>query len=335
MPDFDHVATWLDRKLMNEGCSPATIDKYRGYLLRLDEYLRSEHQVDLLGADPDHLLTFTGLHMHRAGLSPRSRQALVAAVKGFYRWALRQHLVTKDLVVDLEYPKAGRKLPNVAQLETIERLLMAPDLDTLQGVRDVTMMAMLAGCGLRRGGLCSLNESNLIWTNLSGKRRLIVRVTEKGNRQRDIPAPNDVWLLVRAYLGHPELAAIDRSLPDGDQVLFVSLNNRMVSPDQYHGETRRISARSVDDMIKSYGRKLGLPDKQLHAHAFRHAFGTQLAEDGTSLREIQDLLGHVDIKTTEIYTRLATERLAKTVDSSNPLAKIRTPVRGLENILEN
>ncbi len=335
MSDFDHVETWLERKLMNEARSPATVSKYRGYLVRLRDYLVNEQQVDLLEADADMLLDFSGLFMHKQGLSPRSRRALVAAVRGFYAWALKQGLVTIDPARDIDYPNAGRKLPDVAQLQTLEKLIMAPDINTLKGIRDCAMLAVMAGCGLRRGGLCRLNESNLVWTRLEEKQRLLVRVTEKGERERIIPAPDDVFLLLRAYLGHKDLAAIDRTLEDGDQVLFVSLNNRMLTEDKYHGEARRISPRSVDDMIKAYGRKLNLPKKELHAHAFRHAFGTQLAEDGVSLREIQDLLGHEDPKTTEIYTRLATQRLARTVDQSNPLAKIRTPVKELVNILEH
>lgn len=335
MSDFDHVETWLERKQLNEGRSALTVSKYRGYLTRLHDYLATEQSVELLQADTEMLLDFSGLFMHRQGLSPRSRRALVASIRGFYAWANKQGLINGDPAKNLDYPKAGRPLPDVAQLQTLERLMMAPDINTLKGIRDCAMLAMLAGCGLRRAGLCSLNESNLIWTTLEEKKRLLVRVTEKGDKERVIPAPGEVFLLLRAYLGHPDLAPIDRTLEDGDRVLFISLNNQRITPDKYHGEARRISPKSVDDMIKHYGRQLDLPAKELHAHAFRHAFGTQLAEDGVSLREIQDLLGHQDPKSTEIYTRLATQRLARTVDKSNPLAKIRTPVKGLENILEH
>jgi integrase/recombinase XerD len=335
MSDFEHVETWLNWKLMNQGKSELTITKYRRYLQTLEEYLRDDQSVELLQADSEMLVNFTGLYMHQKGLSPRSRRALVAAVKGFYQWALKQRLIPIDVTGDLEYPNAGRKLPDVATLKTAEALIMAPDIDTLKGIRDCTIMAVLTGLALRVSGLCNLNESNLIWTEIDGKQRLIIKVTEKGKRERMLPAPNDVWLLIRAYLGHPDLAAIDRSLPSGDQVLFVSLNNRMISQDKYHGEARRISPRSIDDMIKGYGRKLKLPEKQLHSHALRHLFGAEMAEDDVSLRTVQELLGHESPKTTAIYTQLAMRRLTRTVDQSNPLGKIHTPVRGLEKILEN
>lgn len=334
MSDFEQVDRWLNWKLMNQGRAQVTIDKYRRYLSMLSDYLSAlSPSVTLLEADREHLLHFTGLHMHQKGMSPRSRQAVVAAVKGFYTWAKKNGLVSQQPADQLEYPKAGKRLPDVATLRTVERLLMAPDISTLKGIRDCTMIAMLAGTALRVAALCNLNESSLIWTQIDGKDRLLIKARQKGDRDHVVPAPYDVWLLVRAYLGHPDLAVIDRTLPDGDQVLFVSYNNMRISPENYHGEARRISPRSVDDMIKKYGRDLGLPDKQLHAHALRHLYGTELAEDGTSLREIQDLLGHEDPKTTEIYTRLATRRLARTVDKSNPLAKINSPVRDLANML--
>jgi integrase/recombinase XerD len=334
MSDFEHVETWLNWKLSNQGKSELTIIKYRRYLQRLEEYLRDDQSVDLLQADSEMLVNFTGLYMHQKGMKPNSRRALVAAVKGFYLWALKQRLISRDVTGDLEYPHAGRKLPDVATLRTAEALIMAPDISTLKGIRDCTIMAVLAGCALRVSGLCNLNESNLIWTEIEGKQRLIIKVTEKGKRERMVPAPGDVWLLIRAYLGHPDLSAIDRTLPGGDQVLFISLQNPKISPDKYHGEARRISPRSIDDMIKKYGRELKLPEKQLHSHALRHLFGAEMAEDDVSLRSIQELLGHDSPKTTEIYTQLAMRRLARTVDQSNPLGKINTPVRQLEKILE-
>ena len=335
MSDFEHVEKWLTWKLMNQGKAESTITKYRHYLSMLSDYLLAEYELDLLQADKEKLLHFTGLYMHEKGLSPRSRRALVAAVKGFFQWALKQGLINQDITQDLEYPNAGRKLPDVATLRTAEKLLMAPDISTLTGIRDCTIIAMLTGCGLRTSGLCNLNESNLIWTQIEGKDRLIIKALEKGNRERLIPAPYDVWLLVRAYLGHIDLKEIDRTLPNGDQVLFVSTNNMRIPPDKYHGEERRISRKSVDDMIKKYGQQAGLPKHHLHAHAMRHLYGTELAEDGHSLREIQELMGHKDPKTTEIYTQLAITRLTKTVDQSSPLAKIKTPVSDLAKYLED
>lgn len=335
MSDLEHVEKWLNWKLINQNRTDGTVKKYRGYLRQLSEYLNNEQSIDLLQVDKHMLLDFTGLYMHKKGLSPRSRRALVSAVRGFYKWAFTEKLISINFYDSIESPKAGRRLPNVATLNTAEKLLMAPDISTLSGIRDCTMIAIMAACGLRISGLVKLNESNLIWTTIEEKDRLLLKPSEKGDNERLIPAPYDVWLLVRAYLGHPDLKPIDRLLPTGDQVLFISLNNRNISADKYHGEARRISTRSVDEMIKKYGRKIGLPENQLHAHALRHLLGTELAEDGTSTLEIQQILGHVDANTTAIYTQLATRHLARTIDKSNPLAKIRSPVSELAKIVGN
>lgn len=333
MSDFDHVLSWLEQLEMNQGRSPQTVAKYRGYLHRLQAYLIEEKDCDLLTANKDHLLEFSGIYMHQQGLKPKSRKSVVAAIRGFYSWAWKNRLVTDDLARHVESPKAGRRLPDVASLQTVEALMMAMDLSTLKGIRDCSILSLMAGCGLRVSGVVALNESNLIWTELDGKERLVIKVREKGGKERLVPAPFDVFLMLRAYLGHPDLEGIDRSLPDGDRVLFVSLNNRTITPDKYHGEERRMRRNAVNDMLKRYGKRAMLPKNELHAHAFRHLFGTELAEEGHNLREIQELMGHADINTTSIYVHLATRRLAKTVDKSNPLSKIRTPFSDLAKSL--
>lgn len=335
MSDFEQAEQWLDWKHHNQGLAASTINKYRGHLRKLADYLQVEHSTDLLGATADHLLFFTGLFMHEKGLSPRSRRGVVAAVIGFYNWAHDRQLIKSPPQKELEYPKAGRPLPAVAQLKTLETIMMRCDLSTLVGIRDCAIFSLLAGCGLRVSEVCGLNESSLIWETLDDKRRLIVKVVGKGKKERMLPAPKDTWLLINAYKGHPDLRSVDRYLEKGDQVLFVSVQNRMVSPDKYHGEARRITSKSILNRIKKYGLDAGLPEKELHPHAFRHLFGTELAEDGRSTLEIQELMGHSDPKTAEIYTHLAMRRLAQIVDAANPLAKVRTPVSELGHILEN
>ena len=124
---------------------------------------------------------------------------------------------------------------------------------------------------------------------------------------------------------HPDLAQIDRELPDGDRVLFVSMNNRKCSPGDYRGERRRLNRRAVAVMMRRYGRELGIPDELLHPHALRHRYGTELAEDDVHMLVHQQLMGHADPKSAQIYTHLAKRKLVAEVDRANPLAKIKTP----------
>ncbi len=322
------IDAWLEWKRHNQGKAENTTIKYRGYLDRLVKFLAARAR-DLRSATLEDLEAFTGLHAHKEGLSPRSRRPLVACVRGFYDWLRRNGYVDADPARDLPYPLAGAKLPVGMGLQNAERLIMAPDINTFVGIRDAAMISILIGCGLRISGLTSLNESHLQFVQHEGVEWLIVRAVEKGGKERLVPAPHEARLLIRAYLGHPDLDQIDRTLPDGDRVLFVSVRNRLVTADKYFGEERRIAARSVYDRIVHYGRSAGIPTNELHPHALRHLYGTELAEEEVDLLRIQALLGHADPKTSQIYTKLAVRSLAKVVDKANPLRKMRTPVSDL------
>jgi len=322
---IEKFLTWKEH---SQGCSEATVSKYRGYLERLDRFLLESEQT-LLTASRETLEEFCGIHMHREGLSPRARRPLISAVRGFYAWLFRERLLIEDKGAHLEYPKAGRRLPRGMTLQDAEKLLMAPDLDTFIGLRDAAIMTTLLGCGMRVSGLVRLNEGDLLFIDDGGRERLILRVKEKGGNERLIPAPDEVRIMLRAYLGHNEMDRIDRFLDDGDRVLFVSTKNMGVTPDKYHGEARRISPRSVNEMIEKYGERIGIPRDRLFPHAMRHLYGTELAEEGIDVLQIQALLGHRDPKTSQVYVHLATRTLARTVDKANPLRKLRTPVTEL------
>ena len=332
MPNrLQSLDSWLLWKEHTQGRSINTVDKYRGYILRWFSWLDKQgSKVDFLKADREQLEQFSGIEAHKQGLSPRSRRTLVAALRGFYTWLEKNNHIKNNPACSLEYPVAGSALPVAASLETAQKLLMAPDLNTFKGVRDSAILYMLIGGGLRLSGLCKLNESRLHWiTEEDDKQRLLVRVTEKGNRDRYVPMPAETRLMMQAYLSHAELDEIDRRLPNGDKVVFVSTNNRKVAEHEYHGEKRRIGPRSVQAMIERYGQRCGVPSSELHPHAFRHLYGTELAEGDEDILVRQALLGHKDPKTTEIYTKLASRKLAQAVDRSGPMSKLRTPAADL------
>lgn len=328
---FVRFLTWKEH---NEGCAVATVNKYMLFLERLRRFL-DESKTPLLEATPEQLHHFTGLYAHSQGISPRSRRPLISAVRGFYAWAHRERLVAVDPAIQIDYPRIGRKVPQGLQREHAEKLLMAPDLETFLGVRDLAIMMLLAGTGIRVSGLTAMNESSLQFLDDEGTQRLIVRVKEKGGHERLIPAPAETLWMMHAYLGHEELQGIDRTLPDGDSVLFVSTKRRNISPAEYFGEARRLSDRAVCAMVEKYGAQLKLPRHLCHPHAFRHLYGTELAESDVDVLKMQALMGHADPKTTEIYVHTAMRKLARVVDQANPLGKIRTPLSDLSKRLRN
>lgn len=288
----------------------------------------------MLDATRQDLYEFTGLHAHKQGLSPRSRRTLVAAVRGFYQWTVRDGELPNNPTDGLSYPKTGRRLPFVIPHAGVQKMLMKPDLDSLSGVRDAAMLALLIGCGLRVSGLVSLNQEDIEPVNDGAERdTCALRVNEKGKHQRLVPMPDDALLLLHAYLGHPDLPAVDRDLADGKHVLFVNLRNRSVPLHEHRGEARRLSTSAVRRMIVKYGQLAGIPRKYLHPHSLRHAYGTMLADAEIDLLTRQTLMGHKSAESTKLYDNLKMKSLRRAVDKADPFREIRSPVAGLRDML--
>ncbi|PCS22604.1 tyrosine-type recombinase/integrase [Candidatus Enterovibrio escicola] len=272
--------------------SARTVKKYRKYLEQLGVFLNGEY----LDATLSKLENFSGGWMHRKGYAAASRKVAVAASRGFYRWLSKRRLISSNPSDDLVYPKIGRRLPRFMGLDSAEALLMQPDLDSLSGICDSAILALMMGCGFRVSGMCGLNESQLIWYKYDNADRLAIRVLEKGNKERLVPVPSEAMLLLQAYLGHKELDYIDSLLMNGDQVLFINLRNRHVPEWEHRGENRRMSPRAIDRMIKRYALIAGLPEEHAHAHAICHLFGTELTESDTATLQIQALMGMQTLK---------------------------------------
>ncbi|MDT8372087.1 MAG: tyrosine-type recombinase/integrase [Gammaproteobacteria bacterium] len=321
------IEEWLEWLSLNKGRSDATIIKYRGYLLEFESFLEDCALDDV---DLKLLEQFTGKFLFEKGLVSGSRSAAIAAIRNFFAWVTKKGFISRNPAEDLAYPTLGRRLPRAISLQDAEKLLNSIDLDSFQGVRDAAMLAVLIGCGLRVSGLCNLNQSSLIFgADDKGRERLYIRAKEKGSKERIVPAPTETMLLIRAYLGHVDLERIDRTLKNGDQVLFVSVGNKKVPIYEYIGEARRISPRSINDILSKHADAAGVSAEFAHPHAFRHLYGAELMESDATTLSAQALMGHEDPKTTEIYSHLAMRKLTDVVDRSNPLGKIHTPVSDL------
>lgn len=316
------------------GSSGRTVEAYCDILERFETWLAGR---DPLAMDQDDLLVFTGPYAHKVlHLAPKSRTPYVACIRQFYLWATTvRRLIHINPAESVPYPRSGKRLPRVLSLENAERLMWAPDYSTFMGVRDSAMLAVLMGCGLRVAGLAALNQGALVTQQVNGMARLSLRVIEKGNRERLLPVPLEADMLLRVYLEHPDLAKIDRTTEDGDQVLFVTTRNRRCPAHEYYGERRRWSPRGIFAMLRRHGLRAGIPEDQLHPHALRHLFGTELAESDVDILIRQQFLGHRDPRSTEIYEHLAVRKLVGTMDRANPLGKIDTPATRLLKELSN
>jgi integrase/recombinase XerD len=326
-PDDELIQAYLTFLGSARGRRPRTLESYGMSLARLREYLQDR---PLLAADATDLEAFAGLWLHKRGVVARSRKPYISAVKGFYAWACRRGFCARDPSAELQHPKTGRPLPQTLSLANAERLMWGPDLNTFAGLRDATMISLLIGCGLRVSGLVGLNEGDLRNETIEGKTRLVLKVTEKGGKQRTLPVPREAEMLLRVYLDHEHLRTVQRDVMDAkgrpDKVLFVNVRNGKVQPDAWIGEATRLRRQACWKMIQRYGKAAGIPQAELHPHAMRHLFGTELAEDEVDLITRQHLMGHSDPKSTEIYTETALRRKTKVMDQSGPMGKIKSPV---------
>ena len=317
-----------------QGRSKATSAKYRLYLTRLLAFCRqadiAPHQVT-----HDHLETFTGLYVFKhMNMGPAARRAVVAAVKGFYKYLYEHNHIPANPAQRLVYPQEPKRLPKALPLDAAERLMWAPDLGQFTGIRDAAIIGLLIGCGLRASGLVNLNTNDLIWSRAGLDEQLAIRVIEKGDKQRQVPVPDAARLLLRAYLGHHYLQTVNRDIGNNNQVLFISTRNSRLPAHLRYGEALRLSPRSIRDMLIKYGTRAGIPRQYLHPHALRHLYGKELAEDDVDVLDRMALMGHATVKSAEVYSHITDRKLRRIADASNPLSKINTPVSELLKHLE-
>ena len=322
---LDRFCAWKEH---NTGAAASTVASYAKQIERLSVYLVSI-EVELLRVTADDLEFYAGPQLHQMGVSGNSRRIAVAAIRGFYSYIAARGVITRDPAATLSWPRMARSLPRAMPEQYAEALLWEPDLSTFVGVRDSAILGVLMGCGIRRSGLVAMNQEDLLFSEGAAGEELIIRVREKGAHERLVPAPAVTRLMLRAYLGHRELEEIDRRTPDGARVLFVSTQNRMVPPHKYHGEARRLSKYSINDMFARYADRAGVPREHAHPHAMRHMYGKELAEGDIDVIVRKHLMGHKDIKSTEIYSHIADRKMRRAVQQANPFSRVRSPFSDL------
>ena len=313
--------------------SADTVANYRTLMRQHALWLAATKQT-VHHMTPELLQRYAGEVLHARGVKPQSRRVAVSALRGYYGY-LKQHKVLPDNpALNLPPPKVGRPLPVAIPLGDAEKLMGACDMARFKGVRDVAILSVLLGCGVRVSGCTALNEGDLLFAmNEHGLEELTLRLREKGKKERYVPAPDETRLLLRAYLGHPELDAIDRTLANGDKVLFVNLHNSTVRAFDHRGERRRMNGEAIWKMLQRLGARAKVDSRYLHPHAFRHLYGAELMEGDTNLLVSQMLMGHGDSKTTEIYSHIAYRKLRSASEKANPFRRIKTPATGLAALL--
>lgn len=235
-------------------------------------------------------------HLHRKGLSGKSLQRKLSSIRRFYRFLLRENLIENNPVVDVQSPKHARKLPDTLDADTLERLLNIES-DDILAVRDSALMELLYSSGLRLAELVGLDVHDV------DQRQQQVRVLGKGNKERYIPVGRTALAAVAKWVQQRAMLAAH-----GEPALFVSKRGTRLHP------------RSVQFRLNHWRLQQGL-EQHVHPHKLRHSFASHVLESSGDLRAVQEMLGHADISTTQIYTHLDFQHLATVYDKAHPRAK--------------
>jgi len=233
---------------------------------------------------------------HAGGLAPRSIQRRLSAVRSFLNFLIREGVLTRNCALEVRAPKGQRRLPVTLDADSMARLLAIPAQDAL-GIRDRAIMELLYSSGLRLAELVGLDLADL---NAADR---TVRVLGKGRKTRVLPVGREALGAIAAWL--KERRGLVR---DDTQAVFVGSTGR------------RLGARAIQKRVAFWAVRQGLP-MHVHPHLFRHSFASHLLESSGELRAVQELLGHADIATTQVYTHLDFQHLARIYDATHPRAR--------------
>lgn len=291
------LADYLQHLRAERRMSPHTVSNYQRDLNHLQQLLESEG----LKAWPqlqNHHIRQVIAERRRDGLGAASLHRLLSSIRGFYRWLQKHHLAEHDPSTGIKAPKREQKLPQVLEIEEIGQLADTPNSNDPLALRDHAIIELFYSSGLRLSELAQLERFDFD----PGERSLNIRHA-KGNKQRRVPVGKlaaqalQAWLKVRGQLAKPD-----------SQALFVSQRGS------------GLSVRSIQARLDHWAKRSGV-DKPVHPHLLRHSFASHMLQSSGDLRAVQELLGHADISTTQIYTHLDYQHLAKVYDQAHPRAK--------------
>ncbi len=274
------------------GMSSHTVDAYSRDLARLDAYAEAiARDVTTFGAED---IRACVADANRRGLSAKTVQRNLSAWRSYYQWLLKNAVIAANPAAGIRGPKAARKLPQVLDVDEAVQLVSIDTAAPL-GMRDRAMMELFYSSGLRVSELCGLR-----WNALDADTGLI-KVLGKGSKERVVPVGSHALAALEAWRN-------DSAPPHNDAFIFNGRNGAA------------LSTRAVQKRVRELSLRQGI-FKRVHPHLLRHSFASHVLESSGDLRAVQELLGHADISTTQIYTHLDFQHLAKVYDQAHPRAK--------------
>lgn len=283
------IDLFLNHLHVERGLSSNTLSAYRADLKQLEEWLPCG-----ISAVSSSLMGEYASFLKSKGLSVSSISRKLSVARTFYGFLLAEGMVTENPAQDVTSPRRGRKIPTYLSVKEVEKLLEAPLPDSLVGIRDKAILESLYATGIRVSELINLNCRDL---NLNSG---WVKVKGKGSGERMVPLSKEAMGWIRRYLK-------EKGRKDRDSPVFCNRYGK------------RVSRQCCWKMVKKYARKAGI-NKVISPHVLRHSFATHLLSKDADLRAVQELLGHANISTTEVYTHITQERLKKVYKKYHPRA---------------
>jgi len=292
------LKSWIDRflkHLQNERrLSPNSLKAYERDLLYFRDHLEG-HGDNFLELTTHHLRGFVA-QRHRKGAASRTIQRNLSAIRTFYHYLLREQGIDYNPVTGVSAPKGDRPLPTTLDVDQVDSLLFSSDDDPLS-VRDHAMFELIYSSGLRLSELAGVDCRDINFADST------IRVLGKGSKERVLPVGEKARQAVKQWLDvRQQMAA------EGEHALFVSQRSQ------------RIAVRTIQQRLEKLARQRGM-DRRVHPHMLRHSFASHLLESSGNLRAVQEMLGHENISTTQIYTHLDFQHLAEVYDQAHPRAK--------------
>lgn len=283
----DILSDYRSYLVIERALSVNSVSSYLSDLAKLAGTYKDKSPEELSGED---LSAF--IAQQAAAISKRSQSRLISALKSFFGFMEIEGRIQVNPADTIDPPKISRHIPVVLSVEEIDRIMNSVDLSEPEGQRNRAILEVLYSCGLRVSELISLRISDLFFDEA------FIRVIGKGDKQRLVPIGEPAKRAVQLYLSQTRRAYVSKKAED---ILF--LNRR----------GGKLSRQMIFLMIKSQCEKAGIT-KEISPHTFRHSFATHLLEGGANIRQVQELLGHENILTTEIYTHLDSTHLRQTVE---------------------
>lgn len=280
----EEIENFLIYLATEKGDSKKTLGAYEKDLQQFFDYFSSKNKKEITLEDfSDYLIYLNDKNYKRTSVIRKS-----TAIKTFLKF-LKNENKTSIVISEIKIPKRERKLPNILTVSEVKLLFSAPDIKTYKGLLDLVMIEMCYYCGLRVSELCNLKIEDINFTALH------LKVLGKGSKERIVPFSEELASYLTLYLQRREKIL--------NPFLFV------------HQNGKRVSRQYLFLEIKKYALEKGI-NKNIHPHLFRHTFATNLLENGANLKQVQALLGHKNIETTEIYTHVSKKKEREIYDKA-------------------